>query len=108
MYLVNKGFANNEISASKGKVIDVRNKSLASALEKAGFITPYSEKEMSNKEMEKTIKDLTNKLNEKDSEIQNLLDRISELEEIQNNLTNEEKEDNLDNEKDNNLNNNEE
>lgn len=62
MYLVNKGFANSQISASKGKVIDIKDKSLATALESAGFVTPYSEKAMSNKEMEKTIKDLTKQL----------------------------------------------
>ena len=55
MYLVNKGFANSQISASKGKVIDIKDKSLATALESAGFVTPYSEKAMSNKEMEKTF-----------------------------------------------------
>lgn len=81
MYLVNKGFANSKISASKGKVIDIKDKSLATALEKAGFITFYSEKAMSNKEMEKTINDLTKQLNDKDSEIQTLSDRIVELEE---------------------------
>lgn len=80
MYLVNKAFANNKISASKGKVIDIKDKSLASALESAGFISPYSEKAMTNKEMEKTIKDLTKQLNDKDSEIQTLSDRIAELE----------------------------
>lgn len=81
MYLVNKGFANSKISTSKGKVIDIKDKSLATALENAGFITFYSEKAMSNKEMEKTINDLTKQLNDKDSEIQTLSDRIVELEE---------------------------
>lgn len=81
MYLVNKAFANNKISASKGKVIDIKDKSLATALESAGFISPYSEKAMTNKELEKTIKDLTKQLSDKDSEIQNLNNRIVELEE---------------------------
>ena len=81
MYLVNKGFANSKISASKGKVIDIKDKSLATALENAGFITFYSEKAMSNKEMKKTINDLTKQWNDKDSEIQTLSDRIVELEE---------------------------
>lgn len=81
MYLVNKAFANNKISASKGKVIDIKDKSLATALESAGFISPYSEKAMTNKELEKTIKDLTKQLNDKYSEIQNLNSRIAELEE---------------------------
>lgn len=93
MYLVNKGFANSQISASKGKVIDIKDKSLATALESAGFVTPYSEKAMSNKEMEKTIKDLTKQLNDKDSEIQTLSNRIAELEE-ELNLKSEENTDN--------------
>lgn len=99
MYLVNKGFANSQISASKGKVIDIKDKSLATALESAGFVTPYSEKAMSNKEMEKTIKDLTKQLNDKDSEIQTLSDRIAELEELKLNSeenTDDENKDNLD------------
>lgn len=98
MYLVNKGFANSKISASKGKVIDIKDKSLAIALENAGFITFYSEKAMSNKEMEKTINDLTKQLNDKDSEIQTLSDRIVELEEelkLKENV--DEDKDNLDN-----------
>nr|DAV47781.1 MAG TPA: DNA packaging protein FI [Caudoviricetes sp.] len=98
MYLVNKGFANSKISASKGKVIDIKDKSLATALENAGFITFYSEKAMSNKEMEKTINDLTKQLNDKDSEIQTLSDRIVELEEelkLKENV--DEDKDNLDN-----------
>ncbi len=100
MYLVNKAFANNKISASKGKVIDIKDKSLASALESAGFISPYSEKAMTNKEMEKTIKDLTKQLNDKDSEIQTLKDKIADLEkelELKEKLTAEdENKDNLD------------
>lgn len=100
MYLVNKGFANSQISASKGKVIDIKDKSLATALESAGFVTPYSEKAMSNKEMEKTIKDLTKQLNDKDSEIQTLSNRIAELEEELNlkseENTDDENKDNLD------------
>lgn len=101
MYLVNKAFANNKISASKGKVIDIKDKSLASALIEAGYISNYSEKEMSNKEMEKTIKDLNKQISEKDSEIQSLNDKIAELEEelkvkLKEN-SDEENEDNLDN-----------
>lgn len=66
MYLVLKGFANNDISAVKGKVIKNLDKDLASALIEAGYITPYSKQEMSNKE--------------KDAEIQTLKDTIEELE----------------------------
>lgn len=101
MYLVNKGFANGQISASKGKVIDIKDKSLAKALESAGYISTYSEKAMSNKEMKKTIKDLTKQLDDKDSEIQILKDKVAELEEElklkSEENTDDENKDNLDN-----------
>ena len=58
MFLVKKGFANRDISATKGKVIDIKDKKLASSLLEAGFISKYSEKDMSNNEMTKKIKEL--------------------------------------------------
>lgn len=80
MYLVLKGFANNTISAVKGKVVKIDDKKLASSLLDAGYIAPYSEKEMSNKEAKETIAKLQSELVEKDNEIQSLKDRITELE----------------------------
>lgn len=80
MYLVLKGFANNDISAVKGKVIKNLDKDLASALIEAGYITPYSKQEMSNKEKDEEIKNLNSQLVEKDAEIQTLKDTIEELE----------------------------
>lgn len=82
MYLVLKGFANNEISAVKGKVIKNIDKKLASALIDAGYITPYSKQDMSNKEKDDEIKNLNSQLVEKDAEIQTLKDTIAELEKI--------------------------
>lgn len=80
MYLVLKGFANNTISAVKGKVIKLDDKKLISSLLEAGYIAPYSEKEISNKEAKETIAKLQSQLAEKDVEIQSLKDRIAELE----------------------------
>ena len=58
MYLVEKGFANGTISASKGKVIEIKDKALASSLLEAGYIVPFSKKDMSNKEKDEEIKRL--------------------------------------------------
>jgi len=101
MYLVNKAFANNKISASKGKVIDIKDKSLASALIEAGYISNYSEKEMSNKEMETKLKEQEKQLADKDLEIQTLNEKIEELEQeiskLQSNENDKSINDNLDN-----------
>lgn len=88
MFLVKKGFANRDISASKGKVIDIKDKKLASSLLEAGFISKYSEKDMSNNEMTKKIKELEEEVSSKDNEIQFLNDRIAQLEEELNSKSN--------------------
>ena len=94
MYLVLKGFANNTISAVKGKTVKIEDKKLASALLDAGFIAPYSEKEISNKEAKETITKLQSQLVEKDVEIQSLKDKITELEAELNNASDEVTDDN--------------
>ena len=78
MFTVLKGFTSETVSASKGKVIEIKDKSVADALLKAGVIAPYSKKEMSNKEKDTEIQNLNNQLSEKDTEIQNLKDQLSE------------------------------
>lgn len=88
MFLVKKGFANRDISATKGKVIDIKDKKLASSLLEAGFISKYSEKDMSNNEMTKKIKELEEEVSSKDNEIQSLNDRIAQLEEELNSKSN--------------------
>lgn len=80
MFTVLKGFTSETVSASKGKVIEIKDKSVADALLKAGVIAPYSKKEMSNKEKDTEIQNLNNQLSEKDTEIQTLNDIISEME----------------------------
>ena len=94
MYLVLKGFANNTISASKGKTIEIKDKKLASSLLEAGYIATYSEKEISNKEAKETITKLQSQLVEKDVEIQSLKDKITELEAELNNASDEVTDDN--------------
>jgi len=102
MYLVLKGFANNEISAVKGKVIKNIDKKLASALIEAGYITPYSKQDMSNKEKDDELKNLNSQLVEKDAEIQTLKDKVEELEKTIEELTAPSvNDDNADNEEDN-------
>lgn len=80
MFTVLKGFTSETVSASKGKVIEIKDKSVADALLKAGVIAPYSKKEMSNKEKDTEIQNLKDQLSEKDTEIQTLNDIISEME----------------------------
>lgn len=80
MYLVEKGFANGAISASKGKVVEIKDKELASSLLEAGYIVPFSKKDMSNKEKDEEIKRLNSELEKKDAEIQSLNNTISTLE----------------------------
>lgn len=81
MFIVLKSFASNTISATKGKIIKIKDKSIISSLVEAGYIAPYSEKEISNKEAKEEINRLTSQLADKDNEIQSLKDRIIELEE---------------------------
>lgn len=88
MFLVEKGFANRNISASKGKVIDIKDKKLASSLLEAGFISNYSEKDIPNNEMKKKIKELEKEISSKNNEIQSLNDRIAQLEEELNSKSN--------------------
>ena len=80
MFIVLKSFASNTISATKGKVIKIKDKFIISSLVEAGYIAPYSEKEISNKEAKEEINKLTSQLADKDNEIQSLKDRIIELE----------------------------
>ncbi len=96
MFLVEKGFANNEISATKGKVIEIKDKSLATALLEAGYISSYSEKDIPNKEAKETIKKLEKELASKDSEIATLNTKILELEEKLNAKNGEQSADNTD------------
>lgn len=99
MYLVKKSFANNKISATKGRTIDIKDKSLASTLLNAGYIENYSEKELKSKELKKEIETLNKEIEQKDSEIETLKLKISELENVE--AKNENNDDNLEENKDN-------
>lgn len=82
MYEVLKGFANNEINATKGKIVDINDKKLASSLLEAGYIKVASKKEVSSKEKDDEIKKLSTELTEKDAIIEDLQTKIAELEEM--------------------------
>ena len=55
MYKVIKGFTSEKISASKGKVIDIKDKKLVNNLIDAGVIEPFSNKELSSVEKDNEI-----------------------------------------------------
>lgn len=112
MYKVLKGFTSENISASKNKVIEITDKSLANSLIDAGLIEPFSNKEMSSAEKDKEISMLKAEVKKLEDEktilitekeelqatINEMLENSSEItEETENNLDNED----LDNNKDN-------
>lgn len=55
MYRVVKGFTSQNISASKGKIIDIKDKKIINNLLDAGVIEPFSNKEVSAAEKDKEI-----------------------------------------------------
>lgn len=88
MYLVVKGFANNEISASKGKIINLNKKDAASLLE-AGYIVDAKSSKTADKEKDKIISNLeeinetlVNRVSELEEENKNLLEKLAELESL--------------------------
>lgn len=87
-YEVLKGFVNYEINATKGKIIEIKNKELASSLLEAGYISVVTKKEVSFKEKEEEIKKLSTELAQKEVENQKLQIQIAELEEKLRNLEN--------------------
>lgn len=88
MYEVLKGFANNEINATKGKIVNINDKKLASSLLEAGYIRLASKKDASSKEKDDEIKKLSEELAEKDALIEELQAKNTELEEILSSLEN--------------------
>lgn len=80
MYLVKESFANNSINASRGEIVEIKDKKLVSSLLEAGYIESISEKEISSKEKDKQIENLNKQIAEKDSEILFLNDKVTELE----------------------------
>ena len=86
MYLVVKGFANNEISATKGKIINLNKKDAASLLD-AGYIVDAKSSKADDKEkdkiissLEETNETLANRVSELEEENKKLLDKLAELE----------------------------
>ena len=76
----NEGYEGLKRKPGQGRKKKLDDKKLISSLLEAGYIAPYSEKEISNKEAKETIAKLQSQLAEKDVEIQSLKDRIAELE----------------------------
>lgn len=58
MFIVLKSFTNGTITASKNKVIEIKDKKVSDTLLKAGVIAPYSKKEQTNAEKDKEIVNL--------------------------------------------------
>ena len=102
MYEVLKGFANNKINATKGKIVDINDKKLASSLLEAGYIKAASKKDASSKEKDDEIKKLSTELAEKDAIIEDLQTKIAELEKMLSSLESSNEDDNK-NEDDNTL-----
>lgn len=79
-YLVLTSFVTINLSAQKGKVIEIHDKKLANSLLADGLIEKYSAKNQSNDELVKQVEDLEKQLNEKDIIIASLNDKIQDLE----------------------------
>lgn len=58
MFIVLKSFTNGIITASKNKVIKVKDKKISDTLLKAGVIAPYSKEEQTSAEKDKKIVNL--------------------------------------------------
>lgn len=80
MYKVIKGFTSEKISASKGKIIDIKDKKLVNNLLDAGIIEPISNKEISSAEKDKEISFLKSEVTRLEQENSVL---ITEKEELQ-------------------------
>lgn len=80
MYKVIKGFTSERISASKGKIIDIKDKKLVNNLLDAGVIEPISNKEISSAEKDKEISFLKSEVTRLEQENSVL---ITEKEELQ-------------------------
>lgn len=104
MYKVIKGFTSEKISASKGKVIDIKDKKLVNNLIDAGVIEPFSNKELSSVEKDNEITFLKSEVTRLEQEKNVLIQEKEKLQEALNeqleNTTEKEKEndDNLENE----------
>lgn len=74
MFLVLKSFTNGVLTASKGKVIEIKDKKVSDILLKAGVVASYSKKEMTNAEKDKEIVNLNKTI----SDMQVIIDALTE------------------------------
>ena len=101
MYKVIKGFTSEKVSASKGKIIDIKDKKIANNLINAGVIESFSGKELSSLEKDKEIEFLKSevvRLEEENSSLKNEKEQLeSTLNELFENSQKDESDDNLEN-----------
>lgn len=79
MYKVIKGFTSEKISASKGKIIDIKDKKIAKNLINAGLVETISNKEISNSQKDKDIKQLKSEVEKLEQERKVLIDENIQL-----------------------------
>lgn len=79
MYKVLKGFTSEKVSASKGKIIDIKDKKVVNNLIDAGVIEPFSNKEMSSAEKDKEITFLKTEITRLESECSILIEENEKL-----------------------------
>lgn len=80
MFIVLKSFTNGTITASKNKVIEIKDKKVSDTLLKAGVIAPYSKKEQTNAEKDKEIVNLNKTIADMQIIIDTLTAEKAELE----------------------------
>lgn len=85
MFLVKQSFALGEISATKGKVINLKDKKLIEKLKSANLITDFSEKELSSKELQKRV----DELEKENTELKGKIEKLEEALASSNNSDNE-------------------
>lgn len=96
MFLVLKSFTNGVLTASKGKVIEIKDKKVSDNLLKAGVVASYSKKEMTNAEKDKEIVNLNKIISDMQVIIDDLKAKLEEqTSDFASNLS--ENNDNLDN-----------
>lgn len=80
MFIVLKSFTNGTITASKNKVIEIKDKKVSDTLLKAGVIAPFSKKEQTNAEKDKEIVNLNKTIADMQIIIDTLTAEKAELE----------------------------
>lgn len=69
MYIALKSFVNNEYVGKKGKPINIKDEKLANSLKKAGYISDISKQDQKNINKDKEIAELNSTISELNNEI---------------------------------------